>query len=217
MASEGKIKVLKDIIRDLHADGDVEILKKRFASLVKDVSGAEIGTMEQQLIDEGLPEEEVRKLCDLHVKVFEESLDAQPSPRTIPGHPLHTLAEENVALARIVAQARDVVDRLRTASGPDSLAEGKERLSELLDDLGPIEKHYLKKENQLFPRLEARGISGPSKVMWAVHNDIRAHLKDLRRAIDIDDNALIIQTGRWVLQEIADMMAKEEKILFPMA
>ncbi|MGZ5487535.1 MAG: DUF438 domain-containing protein, partial [Candidatus Aminicenantales bacterium] len=150
MTNEGKIKILKDIIRDLHAGGDIEILKKHFAALVHDVSGAEIGAMEQQLIDEGLPEEEVRKLCDLHVKVFEESLDAQPAPETVPGHPLHTLAEENKAVARIVAEARDVLDRLRTASGPDSLAGGKERLSELLDDLAQIEKHYLKKENQLF-------------------------------------------------------------------
>lgn len=217
MTNEAKIKILKDIIRDLHAGGDIEILKKHFAALVEDVSGAEIGAMEQQLIDEGLPEEEVRKLCDLHVKVFEESLEAQPAPETIPGHPLHTLAEENAALARIVGETRDILDRLRTASGPDSLADGKERLSELFDQLGQIEKHYLKKENQLFPRLEERGISGPSKVMWAVHDDIRAHLKDFRRALDLDNTELIVQTGRWVIQEIGDMVTKEEKILFPMA
>lgn len=217
MTSEGKIKILKDIIRDLHAGGDVDILQKHFASLVSDVSGAELAAMEQQLIDEGLPAEELHKLCDLHVKVFEGSLDARPAPQTVPGHPLHTLAEENIALARIVAEARDVLNRLRTASGPDSQAEGKERLSELLDDLSQIEKHYLKKENQLFPRLEDRGITGPSKVMWAVHNDIRAHLKDFRRALDIDDTEVVIRTGRSVIQEIGDMVAKEEKILFPMA
>ena len=217
MTNDAKVEILKDIIRSLHAGGDIEVLKKHFAALVQDVSGAEIGAMEQQLIDEGLPEEEVRKLCDLHVKIFEESLDAQPAAQTVPGHPLHTLAEENEAAARIVAEARDVLNRLRTASGPDSLADGKERLSELSDDLGQIEKHYLKKENQLFPRLEDRGISGPSKVMWAVHDDIRAHLKDFRRALDLDDTELIIQTGRWVIQEIGDMIAKEEKILFPMA
>ncbi len=217
MLVNSKKELLKDILRDLHSGGNVDALKRRFADLVHGVSGAEIGAMEQELIAEGLPEEEIRELCDLHVKVFEEALDAPPGPQTAPGHPLHTLAAENQATARIVAEARDVLNRLRTASGPDSLAEGKERLSELLDDLGQIEKHYLKKENQLFPRLEARGISGPSKVMWAVHDDIRAHLKDFRRALDLDDTELIIQTGRWVLQEIGDMIAKEEKVLFPMA
>jgi len=94
-----KKNILKDIIRDLHAGGDVGTLQARFAALVKDVSGAEIGAMEQELIDEGLPETEVRRLCDLHVKVFESSLDARTAPQTEPGHPLHTLAEENRAAA----------------------------------------------------------------------------------------------------------------------
>ena len=216
MAERTRIEVLKDIVRELHRGGDVETLKARFASLVQGVSGAEIGAMEQRLIDEGLPEEEVRRLCDLHVKIFEESLAAQPDPQTVPGHPLHTLAEENRAVARLVAEAREVLDRFKAASGPESLEEGKDRLSELVDELEQIEKHYLKKENQLFPRLEAKGISGPSKVMWAVHDDIRAHLKDLRRALDLGDTELIVRAGRWVLQEIGDMVAKEEKILFPM-
>jgi len=211
-----KREVLKDIIRDLHGGGDVEALKARFAALVGDVSGAEIGAMEQELIDEGLPEEEVRRLCDLHVKVFEESLDAQPAPHTVAGHPLDTLAEENKALAGIVAETREILDRLEGA--PEAaFAARKERLAGLAGTLSEIEKHYLKKENQLFPRLEDHGVRGPSKVMWAIHDDIRAHLKDFRRALDLGDRELIVRTGKWVLQEIGDMVSKEEKILFPMS
>ncbi len=210
-----KKNILKDIIRDLHAGGNVEALQARFAALVKDVSGAEIGAMEQELIDEGLPETEVRRLCDLHVKVFESSLDARTAPQTEPGHPLHTLAEENRAVAALVAEARRVLDGLK--AGAVDPAAGRARMAGLLEDLAQVEKHYLKKENQLFPRLEAKGVSGPSKVMWAVHDDIRAHLKDLRRALGLGDAELIVRTGHWVLQEIMDMVGKEEKVLFPMA
>jgi DUF438 domain-containing protein len=210
-----KKEIVKGIIRDLHAGGDVEDLKARFAVLVRDVSGAEIGAIEQELIDEGLPEAEVRRLCDLHVKVFEASLEAQPAASVEPGHPLSTLAEENRALGRVVAETRAVMGELKgDASRVSSL---KPRLEPLVDALGQLEKHYLKKENQLFPRLEAKGVSGPPKVMWAVHDDIRAHLKDLRRALDLGDATLIVRTGQGVLQEIADMVDKEEKVLFPMA
>jgi DUF438 domain-containing protein len=182
--------------------------------LVKDVSGAEIGAMEQELIDEGLPETEVRRLCDLHVKVFESALDAGPQPESEPGHPLRTLAAENKALLELVARARAALDEVQQGGlAPNAI---RARLLPLVEDLAQIEKHYLKKENQLFPRLEAKGVSGPSKVMWAVHDDIRAHLKDLRRSIDLGDADLVARTGRWVLQEIADMVGKEEKILFPM-
>ena len=214
---DNKIEILKGIIRDLHRGVDVETLQQRFARLAGQVSAGEIGEMEQQLIDEGLPAEEIHKLCDLHVKVFEQSLGPAPVPRQVPGHPLQTLAAENKAVAGIIGQTRETLDRLRGAKGPDRLAAVRAQLGELVEELGQIERHYLKKENQLFPRLEAKGISGPSKVMWAVHDDIRAHVKDLRRALDLGDVDLIVRAGRWVLQEIADMVAKEEKVLFPLA
>ena len=214
---DNKIEILKSIIRDLHRGVDVETLQQRFARLAGEASAGEIGEMEQQLIEEGLPAEEIRKLCDLHVKVFERSLGQTPVPHNVPGHPLHTLAAENEAVALIIGRTREALDRLRGAKGPDRVAGATAQLRELLEELAQIERHYLKKENQLFPRLEAKGISGPSKVMWAVHDDIRAHVKDLRRALDLGDVDLIVRTGQWVLQEIADMAAKEEKVLFPMA
>ena len=50
-----------------------------------------IAEMEQNLIDEGLlTAEQVTKMCDLHVAIFQESLDQQVKPETISGHPLHT-------------------------------------------------------------------------------------------------------------------------------
>ncbi len=94
-AKTNKKEVLKDIIRDLHRGGDVEELRKRFAELVRHVSGGEIASMEQELIAEGLPEEEIKKLCDVHVRVFKDSLEEQPASGVVPGHPLHTLSAEN--------------------------------------------------------------------------------------------------------------------------
>jgi len=211
-----KKEILKDIIRDLHRGGDPGELKKRFAALVHDVSGAEIGAMEQELISEGLPEEEVRKLCDVHVQVFEDALGAQPVPQTVAGHPLHTLAEENRALKGLVDQAGQVLAHVKSEPGHKDWPADRVRLAALIEALGGVEKHYLKKENQLFPRLEAKGVSGPSKVMWAVHDDIRAHLKDFRKAVEMADPGLVLRAGQWVLREIEDMIGKEEKVLFPM-
>jgi DUF438 domain-containing protein len=208
---------LKEIIRDLHRGGDVEELRKRFAELVRDTSGGEIAAMEQELIAEGLPEEEIKKLCDVHVQVFKDSLERQPAAGYVPGHPLHTLAAENRELEKIVARTRDLLALLREQAGDRAWSADRAKLASLIDTLAEVEKHYLKKENQLFPRLEEKGKSGPSKVMWAIHDDIRAHLKDFRRALELGDGALVVKTGTWVLQEISDMIYKEEKILFPMS
>ena len=56
---EARKEALKGILRDLHEGVDIEVLRQRFAELVKDVSASEIAATEQSLIDEGLPEEEV--------------------------------------------------------------------------------------------------------------------------------------------------------------
>lgn len=216
-AKTNKKEVLKDIIRDLHRGGDVDALRKRFAELVRNVTGGEIAAMEQELIAEGLPEEEIKKLCDVHVQIFKDSLKEQPASAYVPGHPLHTLAAENRELEKIVARTRDLLALFREETGDRAWTADRAKLASLIDTLAEVDKHYLKKENQLFPRLEEKGKSGPSKVMWAVHDDIRAHLKDFLRALELGDRALVARTGTWVLQEISDMIYKEEKILFPMS
>lgn len=216
-AKTNKKEVLKDIIRDLHRGGDVDALRKRFAELVRNVTGGEIAAMEQELIAEGLPEEEIKKLCDVHVQIFKDSLKEQPASAYVPGHPLHTLAAENRELEKIVARTRDLLALFREETGDRAWTANRAKLASLIDTLAEVDKHYLKKENQLFPRLEEKGKSGPSKVMWAVHDDIRAHLKDFLRALELGDRALVVRTGTWVLQEISDMIYKEEKILFPMS
>ena len=115
-----------------------------------------------------------------------------------------------------MAETRAVLDHVRSEPGHRDWAADRSRLAALVGSLAEIERHYLKKENQLFPRLEEKGVSGPSKVMWAVHDDIRAHLKEFRRVVDMGDAALVLNAGSWVLQEISDMIGKEEKVLFPM-
>ncbi|MCX8160736.1 MAG: DUF438 domain-containing protein [Candidatus Saccharicenans sp.] len=217
-----RIEVLKEIIRRLHRGEPVEELKKQFANLLKDVGADEIARLEQQVIDEGIPEEEVKKLCDLHLKIFEETLEVQKTPEVPPGHPVHTLMAENRALEKLIAEIRLLLERIPRETAGVEVESNLEELEQLLARLADIEKHYIKKENQLFPLLEARGVTGPTKVMWAIHDDIRKELKDLRQQLGQKiqgaemASRLAVRTGQ-VLQMMEDMVYKEEKILFPMS
>ncbi len=212
-----RMEILKNIIRDLHKGVDRESLKRRFGELIKDVSSAEIAEMEQSLIEEGMSEEEIKRLCDVHVQVFKESLEEKKTPESVPGHPLHTLMAENRALEKLIAEAKDFLGRMESSAGSPQFKETREKLLVHLKKLFEIEKHYLKKENQLFPLLEAKGVSGPSKVMWAIHDDIRSHLKEFQMVADGENIREIVVAGKKVLTEMADMIYKEEKILFPMS
>lgn len=214
---EEKIEALKEIIKELHAGGDPRVLKKKFAELVKDVSAGEIAEMEQRLIAEGMPEEEVKRLCDVHVLIFQESLEEAPARSYVPGHPLHTLSLENREAEKILAAIEAVIKTLGQPPASEVFEKSKAPLENLVENLAAIEKHYLKKENQLFPRLEERGVSGPTKVMWAIHDDIRNQLKQARALLRDGKAADFLAVVQDLIQKIRDMIYKEEKILFPLS
>jgi DUF438 domain-containing protein len=94
-------------------------------------------------------------------------------------------------------------------------ARDKDALLSLLDRLSLIDRHYLRKENQLFPVIETKGITGPSKVMWALHDDIRSFLKDVRKRVQ--DGKMEKVAAEALAKMVKDMIYKEEHILFPMA
>ncbi len=61
--------------------------------------------MEQQLIAEGMPVEEVRSMCDLHSQVTRDVLVQLAPPASIePGHPLDTFRRENAALKQVIGR-----------------------------------------------------------------------------------------------------------------
>ena len=200
-----RIETLKNIIKELHKGKDAESQKKKFEELIKDVAPWEIARMEQRLIAEGMPEMEIKSLCEVHVQVFKEALEQKVVPGLPAGHPVHTLMLENRAAEGILKEAEEVKD----------FSKEKDKLLEILGRLGQIDKHFARKENQLFPIIEAKGITGPSKVMWALHDDIRGFIKDVRKRV-VDDK--IEKVAIEVLAKMVnDMIYKEEHILYPMA
>ncbi|HHX43350.1 MAG TPA: DUF438 domain-containing protein [Chloroflexi bacterium] len=203
-------ETLKGLIRDLHAGGDVDEIRERFGRLLRDVSAVEIAQMEQELIDEGLPAEDIKALCDVHVAVFQQSLDAQEVPEMTPGHPVHTFKYENFAAGEVLTLLEAAVRDLPSENGWT-------RAQMHLEQLAELDKTYRRKENLLFPYLERHGVSGPSSVMWGIHDDIRAQFKTLRRAIDERDQTQVAEVLPSMAEAIRQMFYKEENILYPTA
>ena len=99
---EQRKQLLKRLILDLHEGGDFDEIKGRFQRLVGDISAVQVSQLEQELIDEGLPVESVRELCDVHVALFEEALTDRSGHSVPPGHPVHTAKYENYALGEVL-------------------------------------------------------------------------------------------------------------------
>jgi uncharacterized protein len=207
---ERRKEALKEIILDLHAGKDVEEVKRRFHELIQGVSAVEIARMEQELIDEGLPAEEVRELCDVHVAVFQEGLEGETTPEMTPGHPVHTFKYENFALGEVIKLLREAVAAL-----PD--ADALRRAQQFAEQLATVDKVYTRKENLLFPMLEKHGVTGPTSVMWGTHDQIRDQLKAFRQALAEEDAEKAEELWGPLAEAIESMFYKEEHILYPTA
>jgi hypothetical protein len=205
-------ETLKGLIRKLHDGASVDDVKAEFDALVQGIDSAEIARMEQALIAEGMPVEEVMRLCDVHVTVFKEALEEKPGAVVAEGHPVDAYQRENVVIGEITAELRAALDALadKDDTAVARLAGGLERLAQ-------IDVHYTRKENQLFPVLEAHEVEGPTKVMWGLDDDIRGRIKTARALADTGDIAALALTLPETLTMVDDMVYKEEKILLPTA
>jgi len=211
---------IKSVIQQLHEGKTVDEVKAEFADVIKDADAGAIADAEQLLINEGVPVEDIQMLCNVHSAVFRETLDRQQQPELLPGHPVHTFWAENQAVERLLSGLRQVVDAYKQS--PSGVLLGKVRM--LFEMLLEVDKHFLRKENLLFPYLEKYGFYGPSKVMWGIHNEIRASLKSYKDLLQSLLNASGAATAENMEADFAvletafrEMFYKEEKILFPAA
>ncbi len=208
---------LKAIILQLHEGKDPEQVKTAFAEMLADVGPDEVVRIEEALVAEGLDPTQIQPLCDLHVALFREALDSRPAPEAVPGHPVFTFRAENLGVVRVLEQLKRALEEISRHPTTETIREARE----ILDKLQIYDRHYVRKENLLFPYLEHTGFAGPSKVMWGIHNEIRALWKELRRILNESPAPVNLNRALEVFttldHTIREMIYKEERILFPAA
>lgn len=216
LTREQRLEKLKEIIRELHDGAEFSQLQEKFNTTVGDISPEEIAALEQTLVNEGLPETEIKRMCHLHAALFQNALEGQDMPPVQPGHPVHTYLQENIRAKELVAEIRQEVDTANGEAGDAKWPFVVGRLTHLVQELAGIQTHYVRKENQLFPLLEKHGLSAPGKVMWEVHDDIRGKFRLAQNLLGEKKHAESIAAVLDLLDETEEMIRKEEKILLPM-
>lgn len=216
-------EALKGLIRRLHEGAKPEEVKAEFEAVIEGVTPIEIAQVEQELIKEGMPREEVRRLCDVHLAVFRESLDKE---RVLapPGHPIHILMEEHKRLLEFAAELKDTAKEIKGAKGFASVGEQMRKVERIAEHLKDAENHYQREENVLFPYLEKHGVSEPPAIMWMEHDRIREIKQNLIRLIGTHESMGFRGFARQleeVALSLAEMLSshfyKENNILFPSA
>ncbi|MFQ6083565.1 MAG: DUF438 domain-containing protein [Candidatus Aminicenantia bacterium] len=220
---EDKKEVLKGLIKRLHEGANPEEIKEKFKEVIKGITPAEIAQIEEELIKEGMPREEVQRLCDVHLAVFREPLEKEKTLAPA-GHPIHILMEEHKMLLKFADELRNITEEIKGAKDFDSVSEEMKQLSHIAEHFKDSESHYVREENVLFPYLEKHGITQPPAIMWMEHDKIRELKKNFYRLIDTY-KSMAFQDFAKQLEDLtislADMLSshfyKENNILFPTA
>lgn len=220
--SEYRKERLKELILKLHEGESAESVKKELVETLKSIPYGEVVEVEQELMQEGLPEEEVLKLCDVHGSVLEGNVDLSGAKEIPAGHPIDVFKNENIELKKVAEKAKGLLMALSDV-GDSEFQQFVFGIQGVFNQLMDVDKHYLRKEYLLFPHLEKNEITGPPKVMWGKHDEIREQLKgcievlntkDITRTDLVDSLDLLFFPS---LQAVIDMVQKEEEILFPMS
>lgn len=221
--SENRKKALKELIKQLHAGASPQEVKERFRHVLEGISSEEIAKIENELVKEGMPREEIQRLCDVHLAVFREQLEKQKYEIPL-GHPIGILMEEHKIMLQLAEKLATIANKIQQVSDISYVGEEIHRLEHIARDFSDSEKHYLREENVLFPIIEKHGITEPPAIMWMEHNQIREKKKQLNNLIE-KYNATSFQDFKKQLGETAKALNsllpshffKEDNILFPTA
>lgn len=218
--SEKRKDLLKHMILQLHKGIAPDAVRTQLIQLMGQVPYGQVVEVEQELIAEGLPQEEVLKLCDVHSQALKGVIDETGAKMPPPGHPVHTFIQENRAIQMEIAEIEKLITRIDEKSDIRKLWQS---LKSHFNNLSDIDKHYRRKENLLFPYLEKHGITGPPTVMWGKDDEIREQLKAAHSALDVNEDispdeakTIIGFVIKPTVEVIEEMVYKEEHILFPM-
>lgn len=212
---------LKNLLRELRSEADLARIEEKARLFLQDIDPEALAIVEQELIEEGISPDEIRRLCEIHLKAIAIKSEEH---RISESHPISILEAEHEIILDNLKTLEETVKRIESSVSPEQLGEELERIRPVATLLLEAEKHHQREEEALFPRLEERGITGPPTVMRMEHEDLRASKKELKKLLDEYDASRrdylverISVLGSSIVSTLRDHIYKENNILYPLA
>ena len=101
-----KKQTVKNILRELHAGLDPAAAAERLLNEAGYLTSAEIAGIEEELLGEGIPPEEIQRFCNVHAVIFEKT--KQPGSSVSPDtEAVGLFKTENDRIRDIIANFKD--------------------------------------------------------------------------------------------------------------
>lgn len=218
-----RINMLTDFLRRINKEGITKELKEEGLDIVKSIDPLELSIAEQNLIDDGMEPSELRHLCDIHMEILKNELEKLKS-NISRGHVLDTLVEEHTKILGLLEELEVVTSKIVKMDKYNKENAEFSKALEIVQGILDAELHHKREEDVLFPELEKREITGPTRIMRLEHDQLREkkrRLKELIKVVeylDFEDFKDNLQSlSKEICFELKDHIFKENYILYPTA
>ena len=196
-------------------------LIKKYQGAIDNITPFDMVALEEKQLERGVDLKAIKKDIEKIINVLKPALDSYEWEKPGEGHPIYYYMKENRKLEELLGETKKTIksikfDNLNSEESAKKLTEFEEQIQEL----SQFNCHYIRKENILFPYLEASwDYTRPLQVMWSIHDDIRDSWKQVLARVR-EEKDLTPETdkklGRLFLMAYR-MAHKEEQIIFPLA
>ncbi|TDO85290.1 hypothetical protein DFR79_11858 [Halanaerobium saccharolyticum] len=217
--NEQRVQQLLEFSLGMMAGKNGKELIDKYQEAIENVTPHDMIAMEDLQIKKGIKPAEIKDDIEKIMNVLNPQLEKYEWDKPEEGHPLYYLMQENRELEKLLRKFKDNIKKIEFDS--EAVKEEEiENLRSLTVQLQEFDKHFVRKENILFPYLEKEWENyRPLKVMWSLHDDIRKNLKKLLNLLSDRENfnLEIRQLLGEILMLMYRMIFKEENVVFPVA
>ncbi len=214
--NEARINSLYDFCYRLTIGEKGSGLIKEHQAAIDDLTANDIILVVHRLVESDLPMGDLKIGINKALNVFHKQILAQNATSLPEDHFLAYLKKENRELERRLQNLKSWVKDFNNENL--DITKVAEHLRIGIEDLMQMEKHYVRKENILFPYFEKEYPQYKCLgVMWSIHDDIRRNQKALLLAlleVNLDKKHINKLLGDLFFDMYA-IIFREEHLLFP--
>ena len=217
--SEERVQQLLEFSIGMMKGKNGKELIDKYQEAIENVTPHDMIAMENLQIEKGIKPADIKEDIEKIMNVLNPHLKKYEWTKPEEGHPLYYLMQENRELEKLLQKFKDNIKKIEF-DAESVKREEIEKLRSLTLQLQEFDKHFVRKENILFPYLEKKWENyRPLKVMWSLHDDIRKNLKKLLNLLGNKENfdLEIRQILGEILMLMYRMIFKEENVVFPVA
>jgi uncharacterized protein len=216
-----RIDKLVELLQQLNSGEITPELRQEALKMVSNVDPLELSLAEQKLIETGTKPEDLRHLCDIHMEVLKDELDKLRLSLS-PDHVLTTMIEEHEEILKRLITMEQLNSRIQKMDIYNKSASEFDDMLNLAVEVIGAEPHHKREEDVLFPELEKRGVTGPTRIMRMEHDTLRAKKHEIKRLAEEVENmnfnefkAQLDDAAKYLIFNLRDHIYKENHILYP--